>query len=107
VSSIVSSIIYVNIHLQPLHIGLLWFLNVHAPPPFRWQRCQALLYPHLLLLSWLAPGGGRGIVGLDLVNCEEVQSTPSLGHPGAREDVGGVAAREGGKSSPLFSSWFY
>jgi hypothetical protein len=41
------------------------------------------------------------------VNCEGVQSTPSLGHPGAREDVGGMAAREGGKSSPLFSSWFY
>ncbi|KAJ7855204.1 hypothetical protein B0H14DRAFT_3647611 [Mycena olivaceomarginata] len=86
---------YAQSNEAPLHIGLLWFLNVHAPPPFRWQRCQALLYPHLLLLSWLAPGGGRGIVGLDLVNCEGVQSTPSLGHPGAREDVGGVAAREG------------
>ncbi|KAJ7855172.1 hypothetical protein B0H14DRAFT_3865293 [Mycena olivaceomarginata] len=86
---------YAQSNKAPLHIGLLWFLNVHAPPPFRWQRCQALLYPHLLLLSWLAPGGGRGIVGLDLVNCEGVQSTPSLGHPGAREDVGGVAAREG------------
>jgi hypothetical protein len=55
--------IYADIHLQPLHIGLLWFLNVHAPPPFRWQRCQALLYPHLWL-SWLAPGGGHEIVGL-------------------------------------------
>ncbi|KAJ7795791.1 hypothetical protein B0H14DRAFT_3495536 [Mycena olivaceomarginata] len=48
----------------------------------------------LLLLSWLAPGGGRGIVGLDLVNCEGVQSTPSLGHSAAREDAGGVAARK-------------
>ncbi|KAJ6456340.1 hypothetical protein C8R47DRAFT_1248862 [Mycena vitilis] len=67
--------------------------NVHAPPPFRRQRCQALLYPHLLLLSWLAPGGRRGIVGLDLIS-SSVQSTPSLGPPAAREDVGTVAARE-------------
>ncbi|KAJ7852300.1 hypothetical protein B0H13DRAFT_1904662 [Mycena leptocephala] len=84
---------YAQSNEAPLHIGLLWFLNVHAPPPYRWQRCQALLYPHLLLLSWLAPGGGRGIVGLDLINCQSVQSTPSLGHPAAREDVGSVAAR--------------
>jgi hypothetical protein len=56
-------------------------------------RSQALLYLHLLLLSWLTPGGGRGIVGLDLINCQSVQSTPSLGHPAAREDVGSVAAR--------------
>ena len=31
----------------------------------------------MLLLSWLAPGGGRGIVALDLLNCTSVQSTPS------------------------------
>jgi hypothetical protein len=46
-------------------------------------------------------------VGLDLVNCEGVQSTPSLGHPGAREDVGGVAAREGGKSFPSLPFCLY
>ncbi|KAJ7901184.1 hypothetical protein B0H14DRAFT_2555961 [Mycena olivaceomarginata] len=43
--------------IEPLHIGY-WFLNMHAPPPFRWQHCQVLLYQHLLLLSWLAPGRG-------------------------------------------------
>ncbi|KAJ7864286.1 hypothetical protein B0H14DRAFT_3443634 [Mycena olivaceomarginata] len=43
--------------IEPLHIGY-WFLNMHAPPPFRWQHCQALLCQHLLLLSWLAPGRG-------------------------------------------------
>ncbi|KAF8639219.1 hypothetical protein AX17_001704 [Amanita inopinata Kibby_2008] len=84
---------YAQSNETPLHIGLLWYLNVHAPPPYRWQRCQALLYPHMLLLSWLAPGGGRGIVALDLLNCTSVQSTPSPTHPSARDDVGTVAAR--------------
>ncbi|CAA7269900.1 unnamed protein product [Cyclocybe aegerita] len=78
----------------PVHIGLLWYLNVHASPPYRWQRCQALLYPHMLLLSWLAPGGGRGIVALDLLNCTSVQSAPSPTHPSARDDVGTIAARQ-------------
>ena len=47
----------------------------------------------MLLLSWLAPGGGRGIVALDLLNCSSVNSTPSPTHPSARDDVGTVAAR--------------
>jgi hypothetical protein len=72
---------------------MLWYLNVHASPPYRWQRCQALLYPHMLLLSWLSPGGGRGIVALDLLNCTSVQSAPSPTHPSARDDVGTFAAR--------------
>jgi hypothetical protein len=45
-------------------------------------------------LSWLSPGGGRGIVALDLLNCTSVQSAPSLTHPIAHDDVGAVAARE-------------
>lgn len=49
--------------------------------------------PSSLLLSWLAPGPGRGIVALDLVNCTNVQSAPSPTHPSARDDVGTVAAR--------------
>ncbi|EFI27493.1 hypothetical protein CC1G_15528 [Coprinopsis cinerea okayama7 len=84
---------YTQSEEPPLHIGLLWYLNVHAPPPYRWQRCQALLYPNMLLLSWLSPGGGRGIVALDLLNCTSVVSVPSPTHPSAREDVGTVAAR--------------
>jgi hypothetical protein len=63
-------------------------------PPCRWQWCQALLYPHILLLSWLAPGGGRGIIALDLLNCTSIQSTPSPTHPSARNDVGTIAARQ-------------
>ncbi len=52
-----------------------------------------MLYPHMLLLSWLAPGGGRGIVALDLLNCTSVQSAPSPTHPSARDDVGTAAAQ--------------
>ncbi|THH16604.1 hypothetical protein EW146_g4054 [Bondarzewia mesenterica] len=78
---------------EPTRIGLLWYLNVHAPPPYRWQRCQALLYPHMLLLSWIAQGGGRGVVTLDLLNCTEVRSVPSPTHPTAQDDVGTIAAR--------------
>ena len=47
----------------------------------------------MLLLSWIAPGGGRGVVTLDLLNCTEVRSVPSPNHPSAREDVGTIAAR--------------
>ena len=78
---------------QPLRIGLLWYLNVHAPPPYRWQRCQAVLYPNMLLLSWIAQGGGRGIVTLDLLNCTEVRSVASPTHPSAQDDVGTLAAK--------------
>ena len=47
----------------------------------------------MLLLSWIAPGGGRGIVTLDLLNCIEVRSVPSPMHPTAQDDVGTIAAR--------------
>jgi hypothetical protein len=47
----------------------------------------------MLLLSWIAPGGGRGVVTLDLLNCTEVRSVPSPPHSSAREDVGTIAAR--------------
>lgn len=79
--------------LQPLRIGLLWYLNVHASPPYRWQRCQAVLYPNMLLLSWIAQGGGRGVVTLDLLNCTEVRSVASPTHPSAQDDVGTIAAK--------------
>lgn len=46
----------------------------------------------MLLLSWIAPGGGRGIVTLDLLNCTEVQSAKSPTHHGAQDDVGTLAA---------------
>ncbi|KAH9053604.1 hypothetical protein EDB87DRAFT_1569203 [Lactarius vividus] len=91
---VVSLCLWTNPFLyQPLRIGLLWYLNVHAPPPYRWQRCQAILYPHMLVLSWIAQGGGRGIVTLDLLNCTEVRSVASPTHPSAQDDVGTIAAR--------------
>lgn len=43
--------------------------------------------------SWLAPGGGRGIVALDSLNCTSVQSAPSPTHLSARNDLGTIAAR--------------
>jgi hypothetical protein len=98
------NIIYLWLNRQPLRIGWLWYLNVHTPPPYRWQCCQAVLYPHIILLSWIAPGGGRGVVKLDLLRCTEVMSVPSLTHPNARGDVGTVAARtqsEGSDSQSL------
>jgi hypothetical protein len=76
-----------------MRISALWYLNVHAPPPFEWLRTQAVLYPNVLILTWIAPTGGRGVVTLDLVNCTEVRSAPSPSHPSARDDVGSVAAR--------------
>ncbi|KAG8904985.1 hypothetical protein FRB99_000899 [Tulasnella sp. 403] len=78
---------------EPLRIGHLWYLNVHAPPPYVWIRARAILYPTQLILSWIASGGGRGVVTLDLVNCTEVRSVPSPSHPSARGDIGSVAAR--------------
>jgi hypothetical protein len=92
--SSITSHFYSFLFQQPIQIGLLWYLNVHASLPYRWQRCQALLYPHKLLLSWLAPGGGRGIVVLDLFHLTSVQSAPSPTHPSARDDVGTSAARQ-------------
>lgn len=77
---------------QPIRIGLLWYLNVHAEPPYRWVRTRAVLYSNMLVLSWIAPGGGRGVVTLDLLNCTEVRSVPSPSHRDARDDIGSIAA---------------
>lgn len=78
------------------------YLNVHAPPPYRWQRCQALLYPRMLLLTWIAPNGGRGVVTLDLLNCTEVGSTLSPLDPRTASDVGTLAAKEQSVGDPEF-----
>ena len=47
----------------------------------------------MLLLSWIAPAGGRGVVSLDLLNCTSVVSVSSPTHPTAQDDVGTIAAR--------------
>ena len=46
-------------------------LNVHATPPYGYQT---ILYPNVLLLSWIMQGSRRGIVTLDLLNCTDVCS---------------------------------
>lgn len=67
---------------------------MHGEAPYRWIRTQAILYPHVLILSWIAPGRGRGVITLDLLNCNEVRSVPSPSHPSAQDDIGTIAARE-------------
>ena len=47
----------------------------------------------MLLLSWIAPGRGRGVVMLDLLNATEARSVPSPMHSSAREDVGTIATK--------------
>ncbi|QRV75841.1 hypothetical protein RhiJN_10835 [Ceratobasidium sp. AG-Ba] len=78
---------------DPIRINALWYLNVHALPPFEWLRTQAVLYPNVLILTWIAPTGGCGVVTLNLANCTEVRSVPPPSHPSACDDVGSVAAR--------------
>lgn len=75
-------------------MGHLWYLNVHSGSPYTWVRTRSILYPTQLVLSWVAPGGGRGMVTLDLVNCTEVRSVPSPSHHSAQNDIGSIAARE-------------
>ncbi|GJE86399.1 hypothetical protein PsYK624_024790 [Phanerochaete sordida] len=79
---------------EPINIGLLWYLNVHEPPPYRWRRCQAVLYPHMLVLTWIVPGGRRGTIMLDLLNCTSVGTALSPQHPQAADDIGAIAAKE-------------
>jgi len=52
-----------------------------------------VLCPRVLLLSWISPGSGRGIVTLHLLNRIEVRSVPSPIHPTARDDIGTVAVK--------------
>ena len=51
-----------------------------------------MLYRHMLLLTWITPTGAKGIVTLDLLNCNEVQSVPSPTHVLAKDDIGTIAA---------------
>jgi hypothetical protein len=60
-------------------------------PAIQVQKCQAVLYLHMLLLFWIALGGDRKIT-LDLLKHTEMRSVPSRTHWSAREDAGTVAA---------------
>ncbi|KAJ3767681.1 hypothetical protein FB446DRAFT_819548 [Lentinula raphanica] len=68
----------------PLHLGTLYYLNVHAEPPIDGNDVRAYCRAPL----------GRAVVQLDLVNCFAVESALSLSHPRERDDVGAIAARE-------------
>ncbi|KAG9009214.1 hypothetical protein FRB93_005710 [Tulasnella sp. JGI-2019a] len=78
---------------EPLRVGNLWYLNVHAPPPYAWVRARTKLHPTHLTLSWAPPAGGLDVITLDLQSCTEVRSVLSPSHPSARGDIGSVAAR--------------
>ncbi|KAG8795280.1 hypothetical protein FRC17_008153, partial [Serendipita sp. 399] len=79
---------------EPLRIGSLWYLHVHTGDErFRWIKCKAVLFRSQLQLTWVEAGGGKAIIGLDLLNCHEVRSVPSPSHTSAWDDIGNVAAR--------------
>ena len=69
------------------------YLHVHAPSSYNWERCYAVLYPQMMVLTWISLTGGRGVVTLDLLNATEVESTHSPTDPRAAEDYGTQAAR--------------
>lgn len=47
----------------------------------------------MLILPWMVPSIGRGVVTLDLVNCTEVRGIPGPPHRDAVDDIGNIAAR--------------
>lgn len=70
---------------EPLRVGTLWYLHVHTGDEhFRWIKCKAVLFSSQLQLTWVEAGGGKAIIGLDLLNCHEVRSVPSPTHASAR-----------------------
>lgn len=48
----------------------------------------------MLVLTWIVPGGRRGTIMLDLLNCNSVGTALSPQHPQARDDIGAIAAKE-------------
>ena len=62
-----------------------------------WMECMpAAVWSavSLVSLSWLAPGGGWGIVILDLSNCIKAQLAYSPLHPLGHDNVGTCAVRQ-------------
>jgi len=62
--------------------SLLWYLHVHTRNKnFRWIKCKAVLFLRQLQLTWVEAGGGKAIIGLDLLNVtrfEAYQARPTL-----------------------------
>ena len=52
-----------------------------------------VLFRSQLQLTWLEAGGGKAIIGFDLLDCHEVCSVPSPIHVSAWDNIGNVAAR--------------
>ena len=73
---------------QPIRSGYVSYLNAHRLGPYRWQRAEAYLYPHLIVLSWIPPDQGRLVVRLDLLSCLEIRTAPPM--PYVDEETGEV-----------------
>ena len=72
--------------------GYIWYLNAHRLGPYRWQRADAYLYPHLIILTWISPEQGRLVVRLDLLSCLEIRTappTPYVDEETGEQEVGG------------------
>ena len=55
----------------------LWYRHVRAPPPARWFRYAAQLFPHALLLTWAsALSGTRDVAAFDMRSCAGVVVLP-------------------------------
>lgn len=62
-------------------------------PLVQWQRCEGVLYPNMLLSPWIAQGGGRRVMTLDLLNCTKVCSVVLPTHPSAQDHIGTIAMK--------------
>lgn len=66
--------------------------NPRWPRPLVQLR-KACLSRSQLQLAWVEAGGGKAIIGLDLLNCHEVRCLPLHNHASAWDDIGSVAMR--------------
>jgi len=82
--------VFPTVFLLRDRIGWVWYCNIHKFPLYKWERCRVLFYPHMLLLTWITPNGGRGLFTLDLLNCDRVVLGPI---PSTQDDLRSIAAR--------------
>lgn len=85
----VSVVVHISTFLQPIIAAPVWYYNVHRLQPYTWNYAEGYLFPNMLLLSWIAPTGGRVVVKLDLLSCIEIRTS----RPQERGDV--FVEREG------------
>jgi hypothetical protein len=66
-------------NLQPVNAAPVWYYNVHRLPPYTWNYAEGYLFRNMMLLSWVAPTGGRVVVKLDLLSCVEIRTSRPQG----------------------------